>query len=658
MEVSDENTLQQDHQLLQPKKLLQYTNTVNTPSSSSNDTEKGSVPPLFGLPTTNKQSVPPIMVPTTEKQHAPTLLSLPTTTRHTVVPGGLIATSKQTTPSLYSFGAVTKQDVLLPQWSPITTHTSIPVRPEVPRKGKTSRLDRSTPFIAVLLNLVVLGSILMMSQYTMTRLPTYQASTSSTPVKTAPPALNTITNNKDISPLIFGTNMALFHENDEPILNSAVTRQRLKDIGVRVIRMPTRTSLSPQTEVKAAQAIKEIGAVPLIVMGGPEFKEGPLLDHNMQLLNLLMPVFGNEPVYFEFGNESDLNGVTVDQYIASWNEVIPPLKAKFPNARFIAPDNYQFTRRYLKTFLQHAQPRPDGVSWHEYTCSVNWTAEFCLSLLDMWPIHFAQARAAMREAIGTELPIWVSEWNYASDQQLNNGKPVEDGKYNNPTFMHAWTTRAMQLLIENRVFASLQYFATDEPMALVTNEKISFEGDIFQQHYKDVMVKGHTPPVMTVSEPPAVVPKIPLAVAFGNGVAPGWYVIGAGISQPVISNGQTFVGPYSLRVTLSNASEDAFPILSISHTALPMIPKPGQMISAYVYVENKQALVNAKFYVAEPNRSWHFSGDMTLTPGQWNKVWYALPVNFTGQVADLGIQFFTSRPGVSSNVYVGGLSIG
>ncbi|GAC1682631.1 MAG: hypothetical protein NVS9B9_04660 [Ktedonobacteraceae bacterium] len=81
------------------------------------------------------------------------------------------------------------------------------------------------------------------------------------------------------------------------------------------------------------------------------------------------------------------------------------------------------------------------------------------------------------------------------------------------------------------------------------------------------------------------------------------------------------------------------------------------MISAYVYVENKAALVNAKIYVSEPNYNWHFTNEITLTPGQWNKVWYALPVNFTGQVAEVGMQFFTSHPGVSSNVYIGALNI-
>ncbi len=673
METPEKKNSLRSHQFLQPGKIFQSEEMESTSSSVQPETDRKSVPPLFQLPTTDRQGVPQrLQLPTTGRNSIPSLLHMPmtdrqtaqpispwTTDRQAAQPVSPWTTDRQATPSLYQFPVVTQQHVSFPQSPPTSIPTSPQVQPQVLKKRDVARLEKSTPFIAVILNILIIAGILWMTQNKIMLFPTtHQTSKLSIPTHTTTPALNTITNNKVISPLIFGTNMALFHDYDEPVLNSAATRQLLKNIGVRVMRMPTRMSLSPQTEVNAARAIKEIGAVPLIVINGPEFKGGSLLETNQKTLSLLMPVFGNEPVYFEFGNESDLNGINVEQYVTAWNQVIPSLKQSFPNARFIAPDNYQFSRRYLKTFLQQANPRPDGVSWHEYTCSVNWTAEFCLSLLDTWPIHFAQARAAMHEAIGTELPIWITEWNYASDQQLTNGKPVEDGKYNNPTFMRTWTTRAMQLLIENRIFASLQYYATDQPMALVSQGQIGFEGAIFQQEYQKVMVEGNTPPVMTVSEPPAIPPKnTSLTVSFQNGSTNGWSVLGDGITQPLISTAKAFVGANSLKITLSNASEDVFPIVSISHDALPMVPKAGQMISAYVYVENKAALVNAKLYVAEPNHNFHFSGEITLTPGQWDKVWYALPVNFTGQVAEVGIQFFTSRPGVSSNVYIGGLNI-
>jgi hypothetical protein len=480
--------------------------------------------------------------------------------------------------------------------------------------------------------------------------PRVHQKSSSPPQVSAIRALNSITNNKEISPLIFGTNMGLFTNTSEPLLYDAKTRQLLKDIGVRAIRMPTRPTLSDQTEIAAAQAIKEIGAVPLVVIAGPEYPGGSLLQSDEHILGLMSQVFGNQPVYYEFGNEADLAGITVNQYVAAWNQVVPTLKGMFPTARFIAPDNYEFTRRYLKTFLQEAKLRPDGVSWHEYTCSIHWPADFCLANIDAWNIHFAQARAAMQEAIGTTLPIWISEWNYASDI---HGQLVNDAKSNNPAFMQAWTTKAMQTLVANHIFAAMQYFATDPSMPLVTNDQISIEGKIFQQEYQKVMVDGDTPQMATITYPtPTSLVNPHEAFSFeGDGTA-GWTSVGNGITQPVNSIARAFDGTHSMQIFLSNASEDDTPFIAVSADQLPSLPKAGQMITAYIYVSNTAALVNAKIFVANREYAWLFANSITLTSGQWNKVWFALPLDFSNQVSQVGIQFFTSRAGVSSDVYI------
>ena len=49
------------------------------------------------------------------------------------------------------------------------------------------------------------------------------------------------------------------------------------------------------------------------------------------------------------------------------------------------------------------------------------------------------------------------------------------------------------------------------------------------------------------------------------------------------------------------------------------------------------------------------TNDTTLTAGQWNQLWYALPSDFNGSAATLGIQLYTAKPGVSSDVYVDAL---
>ncbi len=615
-------------------------------------TDRQNVPPLQH-PVTGRQSVPQIQPPITGRQHVPPLPHLVTERQST---GQFLrpATEKQELAPFQS--SETDRQITLPL-PPSETEKQIAPLVEYPGKKSVSALEKSMPFISVALNVVLIALVIGFTQLGILPKPSVHTSTPAQHVVTSTPtgsALNSITNNTQISPLLFGTNMALFGTGDnDPILNSEATRQQLKNIGVRLMRMPTRPTLSDATEIAAAEAIKEIGAVPLIVISGPEFKAGSILQSDQHLLDLFSRVFGKELVYYEFGNEADLQGIKVDAYVNAWNQVVPTLKQAFPTARFIAPDNYQFTRRYLKTFLQGARPHPDGVSWHEYTCSVYWSADFCLANIDSWTIHMTQARAVMQEVLGTTLPIWISEWNYASDQATVGGKPINDGKYNNRAFMQAWTTKAMATLIANRVFASMQYFATDQPMPLVSNNQIGIEGQIFQQEYKQIMVNGDTPPVATLKYPTPSRTVNPREVfSFEGGGVYGWNSVGAGMTQPINSTAQAFDGTHSLEITLSNASEDDRPFVSVPRSMLPSVPRPGQMITAYIYVANPAALVNAKIFVSDVKQNWNFTNDITLTAGQWNKVWYSLPLNFSDQVAGVGIQFYTARPGISSTVYI------
>jgi|GEM_PF-583313 len=578
----------------------------------------------------------------------------PVTGQQSVSPAWLAASAGSrptgTPPSYYAPAAP-------PVSAPMTDHHSTPLTSPAQQPVRKRSAGRAVIIINVVLALLLAAGGLSAWMLTHRISPLQilqiqkqsspQSDKSSTPISSAP-ALNSITNNQQISPLLFGTNMGLYNA-DDPLLRSAQTRQLLKEIGVRAIRMPTRSTLSDQTEIAAAQAIKEIGAVPLVVLAGPEF-QGPILQTDQHMLSLMAQVFGKETVYYEFGNESDLAGISEQTYAMVWNEVIPVLKQQFPTARFIGPANYQFNRNYLSAFLQQANPLPDGISWHEYACSIHWSAQVCLENIDAWNVHFVQARAAMQEAIGKQLPIWITEWNYASD---TNGQLVNDGKSNNPAFMQAWTQKAMQTLVANRVFAAMQYFATDAPMPLVSNNKIAIEGQIFQQEYKQVMVKGVTPPMATLTFPtPSRTVNPQDAFSFEDGTTDGWQAVGYGITQPVNSTAMAFDGLHSLQFTLLNASEEDTPFIAVDATKLPNAPKAGQTLTAYLYVVNKNALVNAKIFVANPQGSWIFANSLTLTPGHWNKIWLGMPVDYSDQVTQIGIQFFTSSPGVSTEVYL------
>ena len=243
-----------------------------------------------------------------------------------------------------------------------------------------------------------------------------------------------------VSPLLFGTNMGLFDSNDQ-VLTSSTTRSLLQQMHVRIIRMPVRSSLSEATEIQAAQVIKSLGAVPLVVLRGAV--DSNVLADDSLIINDMNRIFGNGVVYYEYGNEEDLLGVDVNGYTASWNAVVPQLKRLAPQGQFVGPVNFQYDRTYLTTFLQNANPRPNQVSWHEYTCDDSWASSICISHIANWTNHISDARAAMQSIIGAALPIMITEWNYAPNAVPN------DGKNNDSAFMSTCTIPALTTISGN-----------------------------------------------------------------------------------------------------------------------------------------------------------------------------------------------------------------
>ena len=298
------------------------------------------------------------------------------------------------------------------------------------------------------------------------------------------------TNNGSVSPLIFGTNLSLFDSNDQ-VLTSAATRNTLRQMHFRIIRMPVRSSLSNATEIQAAEAIKSIGAYALVILRGAV--DANVLADDMRLVNDMNTVFGNAVVFYEYGNEEDLLGVNVNRYTDSWNTVVPQLKRLALNGRFIGPVNYHYDGDYLSAFLQRASPRPDEVSWHEYSCDDSWPNDRCISYIDHWSNDISEARKAMMAVTGTTLPIMITEWNYAPNAR------VGDGKINNSDFMSSWTTRALETLAANRVFASMQYACTDSIYAVVRGDGTrTAQGIAMQNLYQRMFLGGQQPTPISI----------------------------------------------------------------------------------------------------------------------------------------------------------------
>src|ERR1700736_1160011 len=214
-----------------------------------------------------------------------------------------------------------------------------------------------------------------------TSVPTQNRPSGSTPTPTA---------QGQVSPLLFGTNLGLFTADDQ-VVTSATTRALMQQIHIRIVRIPLRRNLQNALEVQAEQAVKSIGAIPLVVLNG--LRNPNALADDTRMIQNSNSVFGDSLVYYEFGNEDDYNGITISRYTQGWNTLIPQFKRLARNGKFIGPVSYQYSHDNLSTFLQGANPRPDAISWHEYSCSYKDPAATCLAQLDQWGTHITDARA-------------------------------------------------------------------------------------------------------------------------------------------------------------------------------------------------------------------------------------------------------------------------
>lgn len=461
-----------------------------------------------------------------------------------------------------------------------------------------------------------------------------------------------------VSPLLFGTNLGLF-DNKDQVINSTATQSLLQQIHTQIVRMPVRHSLSNATEIQAAQDIKNIGAIPLVVLHGASTPTA-LADDSI-IVQDMNTIFGKSIVYYEYGNEEDyFDGIDATTYTNGWNATVPQLKKLALNGNFIGPVNYQYTRSYLTTFLQNAKPRPDEISWHEYTCSKKDPSDMCLANIDHWTTHIANARDAMQTTIGTVLPIMITEWNYAPDLQVENtGQVLSDGKHENTTFMTAWTTKALQTLAANRIFASMQYSCTNTPIPLIdSNNAITPQGNIFKNIYQQMIIQHQQPGAASAtmvaqqnSTPSTTTGNNTSNFSFEDGTTNGWDGHGQGISN--IQNSTMFAqdGTHSLQATLSNASNNDFPYVAVSTADGTTYPHPGQTITASVYISGTTS-VNAKLFITEHDYTWHTSDAVPLTPNTWTHLTFLVPAMITEQPRQIGVQFNSPTSGGTTTVYV------
>ncbi len=64
----------------------------------------------------------------------------------------------------------------------------------------------------------------------------------------------------------------------------------------------------------------------------------------------------------------------------------------------------------------------------------------------------------------------------------------DEGKYNNASFMSEWTTKALDILAANQVFASMQYSVTNTALPLIDDHNaLTLQGMIFQSLFQKMV---------------------------------------------------------------------------------------------------------------------------------------------------------------------------
>src|ERR1700730_11562569 len=206
--------------------------------------------------------------------------------------------------------------------------------------------------------------------------------------------------------------------------------------------------------VSDARAVHAAGLQPIVIMTGCSVSDPTVrLTANKTLLKQMHQVFGAASIWWELGNENDLQcGLSATQYTTMWNRGISALRLMFPQDRFGGPVNFQANPTYIAYFVRHATPKPDFISWHEYTCASTHRANNCIRNVATWTTHVRTTRQDIA-AVGLRAPpIYITEYNYAPD-----GRVCADAMHNDPTFITQWTTTALRTLAGNNVAESYQF---------------------------------------------------------------------------------------------------------------------------------------------------------------------------------------------------------
>jgi len=209
-----------------------------------------------------------------------------------------------------------------------------------------------------------------------------------------------------VSSFLFGTN-DIYEWSSQNIETQPAIQQALRRAGFTLIRSFFPDNASDSSIEQRLQTIENSGAHCLGVI--TNIFNVPFDEHLVRYL-------GSRCQMYEFGNEPDYNGISIETYLRQWNEVIPVLRHINPGARFIGPVTYNnlgehdFMRKFLLG-VEASGMLPDAVSFHMYACYWD-TEDACLNKAKSYAQATNEVRTLVQDILGKDLPVGITEWNY------------------------------------------------------------------------------------------------------------------------------------------------------------------------------------------------------------------------------------------------------
>ena len=247
-----------------------------------------------------------------------------------------------------------------------------------------------------------------------------------------------------VSSFLFGTNDT--HEwSTQNFETQPAIQESLRNAGFTIIRSFFQDNASDADIEQRIKAIESSDAHCLGVIFN---------IFNVSYDEHLVKYLGGRCLMYEFGNEPDYNGISVETYLRQWNTLIPALRKINPEAEFIGPVLSTANLDYLHAFLtgvKASQVLPNAISFHWYPCYNNSETD-CLNMANTAGQEATDVRSMVKNILVQDLPVGITEWNF------DPGNPPPTYGDDN-TFITSFSNIALQSMIQSGVAFACQFDA-------------------------------------------------------------------------------------------------------------------------------------------------------------------------------------------------------